>query len=112
MCFVIGLQASGSAARVFDLINRRPRMDIHKGIELSDEQFKGHIEFKNVTFAYDAPPDPTSGADENVGSKVVEEKAAVQVLKNFSLDIPAGHTIALVRNVLTYLSTSICLQID
>lgn len=71
-------KASGSAARIFEVINRKPRIDMDKGIEIPDDEFKGHIEFKNVTFSY-----ANSSSKQNI-------------LTNYSLDIPAGTSIALV----------------
>jgi ABC-type multidrug transport system fused ATPase/permease subunit len=76
-------KASGSAARVLDLVYRKPRYDIDSGDEIPDDEFKGHIEFKNVTFAYDKY---------NEHGDLIKEN----VLTNYSLDIPAGTSCALV----------------
>lgn len=75
--------AAGPAARVFQLTNRLPDVNIDHGLEIPDAEFKGAIEFRNVTFAY-----PSGDVDED-GKKQ-------NVLTNFNLEIPAGKTVALV----------------
>ncbi|QYX33918.1 ABC transporter ATP-binding protein [Sphaerospermopsis torques-reginae] len=67
-------RAMASTNRVMDLLDTT--IEIHTGnINLPVELVRGAVEFKNVTFAYkDRPP----------------------VIKNLSLEIPAGNTIAVV----------------
>jgi ATP-binding cassette subfamily B protein len=67
-------RAMASTNRVMDLLDTT--IEIHTGnINLPVELVRGAVEFKNVTFAYkDRPP----------------------VIKNLSLEIPAGNTIAIV----------------
>jgi len=77
--------ARASMARILSIINRIPVIDIGgvggDGISSSSPtaapQFKGRIEFKDVTFAYPSRPE-------------------VPVLKNFNLIIEAGSHVALV----------------
>ncbi len=67
-------RAMASINRVMDLLDTP--IAIHPGnINLSVEQVRGEVEFKNVTFAY---------------------QDRLSVIKNLSLQIPAGNTIAIV----------------
>lgn len=47
--------AAGS--RVFEYINLKPTMSLRGGRTISDDLLTGHIEFKNVTFAYPSRPE-------------------------------------------------------
>ncbi|KAJ9690880.1 hypothetical protein PVL29_013169 [Vitis rotundifolia] len=71
--------AAGQAAayKMFETINRKPRMDPYdtSGTVLAD--IRGEIELKNVYFKYPARPD-------------------VQIFSGFSLSVPSGKTAALV----------------
>ncbi|TPX38961.1 hypothetical protein SeLEV6574_g07487 [Synchytrium endobioticum] len=68
------IKALGSAARVFEYMARQSQIPLSGGLTLGD--FSGHIEFKNVFFAYPTRRDHT-------------------VLHNLSLDIPVGKSVAL-----------------
>ncbi|CAH2089794.1 unnamed protein product [Euphydryas editha] len=71
---VKGLSAGG---RVFEYINKEPQMDTSGTKTIKYHEFRGDIEFKDVTFAYPTRPEAV-------------------VLKNFNLKIPAGKTVAIV----------------
>ncbi|XP_048483737.1 mitochondrial potassium channel ATP-binding subunit [Plutella xylostella] len=71
---VKGLSAGG---RVFEYINKEPKMDTSGTTVIKYHEFHGDIDFKDVTFAYPTRPE-------------------VVVLKNFNLTIPAGKTVAIV----------------
>ncbi|XP_063626535.1 mitochondrial potassium channel ATP-binding subunit [Cydia splendana] len=71
---VKGLSAGG---RVFEYINKEPKMDTSGTKVIKYHELHGDIEFKDVTFAYPTRPEAI-------------------VLKNFNLKIPAGKTIAIV----------------
>ncbi|KAL4703100.1 hypothetical protein ACJJTC_018137 [Scirpophaga incertulas] len=71
---VKGMSAGG---RVFEYINKEPKMDTSGTKTIKYHEFHGDIEFKDVTFAYPTRP-------------------AATVLKNFNLKIPAGKTVAIV----------------
>ncbi|KAG6458871.1 mitochondrial potassium channel ATP-binding subunit [Manduca sexta] len=71
---VKGISAGG---RVFEYINKEPKMDTSGKKILKYHEFHGDIEFKDVTFAYPTRPEAS-------------------VLKNFNLLIPAGKTVAIV----------------
>ncbi|XP_034835275.1 mitochondrial potassium channel ATP-binding subunit [Maniola hyperantus] len=71
---VKGLSAGG---RVFEYINKEPKMDTSGTRIIKYHEFHGDIEFKDVTFAYPTRPEAI-------------------VLKNFNLKIPAGKTVAIV----------------
>ena len=70
-------QASGAAQRVFDLLDIHPDIPLEDGIEVKRQDFRGHITFEDVHFAYQARPEK-------------------QILKGLNLDIPPGRTCALV----------------
>uniref|UniRef100_A0A0X3P980 Multidrug resistance protein 1 n=2 Tax=Schistocephalus solidus TaxID=70667 RepID=A0A0X3P980_SCHSO len=90
LCFIVGSTSLGralpeieffssaiqSAASVFEIIQRVPEIDVSAdGEELPSTD--GEIAFENVSFYYPSRPD-------------------VPILKNFSLTIPAGKTVAIV----------------
>mmetsp|Transcript_3552 Transcript_3552/g.10095 ORF Transcript_3552/g.10095 Transcript_3552/m.10095 type:complete len:927 (+) Transcript_3552:105-2885(+) len=70
-------QAAGAAQRVFDLLDIHPDIPLQSGVELSQENFCGDIQFANVAFSYQSRPNHP-------------------VLEDFDLHIPAGGTVALV----------------
>ncbi|CDS40211.1 ATP binding cassette subfamily B MDR TAP [Echinococcus multilocularis] len=68
--------AKRAAASIFLIIDRIPAIDVMgQGMRL--DSFSGKIEFRNVSFSYPTRPD-------------------VQVLKNFSLTVNPGETVAIV----------------
>lgn len=71
--------ASGQAAayKMFETINRQPKIDIYDMSGAMLEDIKGEIELKDVYFKYPARPD-------------------VQIFSGFSLHVPSGKTAALV----------------
>uniref|UniRef100_A0A3Q2YVQ3 Transporter associated with antigen processing, subunit type a n=1 Tax=Hippocampus comes TaxID=109280 RepID=A0A3Q2YVQ3_HIPCM len=69
------LNSVGAAGKVFEVLDRRPR--IRTDGKLAPESLAGHVIFRHVNFAYPAHPDVT-------------------VLQDFSLELPAGQTTALV----------------
>jgi len=75
---VIG-QATGSAAKMFETIDRASPIDPEdpKGLRPAPASVRFEVEFRNVTFAYPSRPDSP-------------------VLRNFCLVIKAGETVALV----------------
>lgn len=70
-------KAKVAAAKIFRIIDHKPGMDrkSESGVEL--ESVTGLVELKNVDFSYPSRQD-------------------VRILNNFSLNVPAGKTIALV----------------
>ncbi len=70
--------AQAAAARIFQIIDRVPTIDVASsaGVKLP-AQLRGAISFKNVTFSYPSRP-------------------GQHVLRNFSLDIQPGETVAFV----------------
>ena len=50
------MQALGAADKVFDLIERSPKIDINKG-EASTKDVEGHVQFNNVSFTYPTRPE-------------------------------------------------------
>ncbi|CAG9795526.1 unnamed protein product [Diatraea saccharalis] len=71
---VKGISAGG---RVFEYINKTPKMDTLGNKTIKYHEFRGDIEFKDVTFAYPTRPEAI-------------------VLKHFNLKIPAAKTVAIV----------------
>lgn len=70
-------RAAAAAERVFTLLDLLPDIDRKEGLPLSRDDVKGELVFKNVTFFYQMRPERI-------------------VLKDLSLRIPAGSTLALV----------------
>ncbi|XP_045502111.1 mitochondrial potassium channel ATP-binding subunit isoform X2 [Colias croceus] len=69
-----GISAGG---RVFEYINKEPKMDTSGTKVIKYHEFHGDIEFKDVSFSYPTRPEAI-------------------VLNNFNLKIPAGKTVAIV----------------
>lgn len=70
-------KARVAAAKIFRIIDHKPSVDrnVDSGLEL--ESVTGLVDLKNVDFSYPSRPD-------------------VRILSDFSLNVPAGKTIALV----------------
>jgi hypothetical protein len=73
------MSARIAAARIFEVINRKAVIDASSpgGTKLVPSAVRGNISFRNVTFAYPSRPDQV-------------------ILRDFSLDIAAGETVAFV----------------
>lgn len=69
-------EATGSAAMLFDIIERKPRIKLDDGL-IPEKPTEGHIEFQDVHFSYPSRPD-------------------VEVLKGISFKCYPGQTVALV----------------
>ncbi|KAG8193490.1 hypothetical protein JTE90_023740 [Oedothorax gibbosus] len=69
--------ARGAAGKIFDVIKRKPHIDSSSNTGEKQLDIDGNIELKNVSFNYPARPD-------------------VQVLKDISLTVRPGETVALV----------------
>ncbi|RZC77282.1 hypothetical protein C5167_001436 [Papaver somniferum] len=70
-------KAKVAAARIFQIIDHKPSIDKNAETGLELDSVTGHVELKNINFSYPSRPD-------------------VQILNNFSLNLPAGKTIAIV----------------
>lgn len=70
-------KAKLAAKRVFNIIDRVPKIDTTITTGHTPERLNGEIEFKNLVFAYPSRPE-------------------TNVYDNYSLKIPRGHTVALV----------------
>ncbi|KAG5243323.1 ABC transporter family member [Salix suchowensis] len=70
-------KAKVAAAKIFRIINHKPTIDRNSESGLELESVTGLVALKNIDFAYPSRPD-------------------APILNNFSLNVPAGKTIALV----------------
>ena len=70
-------KARVAATKIFRIIDHKPSIDRNSESGLELETVTGLVELKNVDFAYPSRPE-------------------VRILNNFSLNVPAGKTIALV----------------
>ncbi|XP_058738112.1 ABC transporter B family member 1 [Vicia villosa] len=70
-------KARVAAAKIFRIIDHKPGIDRNSESGLELETVTGLVELKNIDFSYPSRPD-------------------VKILNNFSLNVPAGKTIALV----------------
>lgn len=85
MLLILGQRAKASAERIFEILDEPPAVEDRPGaIDLFDAH--GAVSFKDVRFAY---------GTETVGGNPGNEEAPV-VLNGFSLNIPAGQTVAIV----------------
>ncbi|NXC60763.1 ABCBA protein, partial [Aleadryas rufinucha] len=71
------MKGLGAGGRLWELIERKPRLPFDEGITLGKDVFRGALEFKDVEFAYPTRPE-------------------ISIFKDFSLSIPAGSVMALV----------------
>uniref|UniRef100_A0A8D9BQR2 ATP-binding cassette sub-family B member 8, mitochondrial n=1 Tax=Cacopsylla melanoneura TaxID=428564 RepID=A0A8D9BQR2_9HEMI len=71
------IKGLSSGARIFQLINLKPKISSEGGYIVSANQLIPEIQFNDVTFAYPSRPSQT-------------------ILKNFNLRIPAGQKVAIV----------------
>ncbi|CAG2113799.1 unnamed protein product, partial [Medioppia subpectinata] len=69
--------ARGTAAVIFDIIERKPKIDISSKSGKTPQTFSADIEFKDIHFSYPMRPE-------------------VNILETFNLKINAGETVALV----------------
>lgn len=70
-------KAKAAAAKIFRIIDHKPGMNRNSESGLELDSVTGHVELKHVNFSYPSRLD-------------------VQVLRDFSINVPAGKTIALV----------------
>jgi len=70
-------KAKVAAAKIFRIIDHKPAIDRNSESGLELESVTGLVALKNIDFAYPSRPD-------------------ARILNNFSLNVPAGKTIALV----------------
>lgn len=71
------MKGLGAGGRLWELLEREPKLPFNEGVILNDKSFQGALEFKNVHFAYPARPE-------------------VPIFQDFSLSIPSGSVTALV----------------
>lgn len=71
------MKGLGAGGRLWELMEREPKLPFNEGVVLKEKSFQGALEFKNVHFAYPARPE-------------------VPIFQDFSLSIPAGSVTALV----------------
>ncbi|XP_074575701.1 putative ABC transporter B family member 8 [Curcuma longa] len=83
-------EASVAAKRIVERISRRPRIDAEDPKGLRMEEMHGEVEFEGVQFAYPSRPEAA-------------------VLRDFSLRVPAGQTVALVGTSGSGKSTAVAL---
>ncbi|XP_053289020.1 ATP-binding cassette, sub-family B (MDR/TAP), member 4 [Pleuronectes platessa] len=69
--------ARGAAHKVYSIIDNNPTIDSYSEAGFKPDSIRGNIEFKNIDFSYPTRPD-------------------VQILKNMSLSVKSGQTMALV----------------
>ncbi|TVU43153.1 hypothetical protein EJB05_09596, partial [Eragrostis curvula] len=84
------MEASAAAERILEVIRRVPKIDSMSSAGEEIANVAGEVEFKNVHFCYPSRPESP-------------------VLVNFSLLVPAGHTVALVGSSGSGKSTVIAL---
>lgn len=83
-------KGAAAAINIFRTIDRVPPVDVDDESGEKPDRVVGHIQFRNVVFRYPARP-------------------TVEVFQGFTLDIPAGRTVALVGESGSGKSTAIAL---
>ncbi len=87
-------RATASGARIFQLLDREPHLnDTPNAPELPTGN--GHVQLRDVTLRYEDPHDEL-GASALVASTHTAPQSGRAVLRDINLDVPAGHTVALV----------------
>ncbi|KAH0816572.1 hypothetical protein GEV33_006219 [Tenebrio molitor] len=82
--------ACSAAAKVFEILDTEPQINLYKNLGTKPKTMRGDISFKSVHFQYPSRPD-------------------VKILQGFNLDIKAGETIALVGS--SGCGKSTCIQL-
>ncbi|CAH1380444.1 unnamed protein product [Tenebrio molitor] len=88
--FEIFATACGAAAKVFEILDTEPQINLYKNSGTKPKTMRGDISFKNVHFQYPSRPD-------------------VKILQSFNLYIKSGETIALVGS--SGCGKSTCIQL-
>jgi ABC-type multidrug transport system fused ATPase/permease subunit len=87
-------RATASGARIFQLLDREPHLsDAPNAPELPAGN--GHVQLRDVTLRYEDPHDEL-GASALEASVHTAPQSGRAVLRDINLDVPAGHTVALV----------------
>jgi ABC-type multidrug transport system fused ATPase/permease subunit len=86
-------RATASGARIFQLLDREPRLTELPGAQLLPAG-NGHVELRGVTLRYDDPHDEFGASHASGGHQTASQARAV--LHDIDLDVPAGRTVALV----------------
>lgn len=81
--------ARGAAAAVYAVIDRQPPIDAYSEEGIHATTVDGRVQLKNIVFNYPSRPDVPV-------SMRARPHTNVQVLRNISLDVAAGESIALV----------------
>ena len=92
MTLNLAQRATASGARIFQLIDRRPRLTEPPGAP-EVPAGSGHVQLRNVTLRYDSDHELAAIASSNGHAGAARPRA---VLSDVNLDVPAGRTIALV----------------
>ncbi|KAM6977427.1 ATP-binding cassette sub-family B member 10, mitochondrial [Aplochiton taeniatus] len=71
------MKGFGAGTRLWELLDRKPEFPLNEGVVLRPDQFKGHLEFNEVTFSYPTRMDSP-------------------IFQNLSLTVPAGSVMAVV----------------
>ncbi|KAH0818956.1 hypothetical protein GEV33_003835 [Tenebrio molitor] len=82
--------ACGAAAKVFEILDTEPQINLYKNLGTKPKTIRGDISFKNVHFQYPSRPN-------------------VKILQGFNLDIKSGETVALVGS--SGCGKSTCIQL-
>ncbi|XP_068901227.1 ATP-dependent translocase ABCB1-like isoform X2 [Tenebrio molitor] len=82
--------ACGAAAKVFEILDTEPQINLYKNLGTKPKTMRGDISFKSVHFQYPSRPD-------------------VKILQGFNLDIKSGETVALVGS--SGCGKSTCIQL-
>ena len=102
MTLNLAQRATASGARIFQLLDREPRMSEAPGAP-GLPAGNGHVQLLGATLRYDSDQElvaPTLAADGQTelaaGNGHIDHTQARAVLSDIDLDVPAGHTVALV----------------
>lgn len=71
------MKGFGAGTRLWELLDRKPEFPLNEGAVLRPDQFKGHLQFNDVTFSYPTRRDSP-------------------IFQNLSLTVPAGSVMAVV----------------
>lgn len=96
------IRGMSAGSRVFEYLALQPKVELLRGYIIPQERLHGEIRFENVSFAYPMRPDQVREREREKGEKCAEHTdylflLPVQlVLKDFSLTLRPGQTVALV----------------
>ena len=98
MGWIISIYQRGTASllRIHELMTEKPEIEDAPGVKPVGEEVQGEIEFRNLTFSYNAAPSNGGTSNGSNGTGISGTTPSAPVLHDINLSIPAGSSLAIV----------------